>query len=93
MPRAVPHELANELQSLFKGTERRKSKVDKLLARTEWVRLNLSNVLEEFGLPRNAGWTVEPLVVVDEEVFSPHLYASPVPVVSLRQLRDTVYRT
>ena len=86
----APHQLANEPQSLFKGTESKKSKVDKLLARTEWVRQNLNNVLDELGLPPNRLWTVEPLVVVDEEVFSPHLHTSPVPVVSLRQLRDAM---
>jgi len=86
----APHELANELQSLFKGTSTRKSKVNKLLARTDWILRNLSHVLEELGLPPDRRWSVEPLVVVDEEVFSPHLYGSPVAVVSLRQLREMI---
>ena len=46
----APHELANELAALFKGKGSTKSKVDKLVARTEWVRQNLTDVLDEVGI-------------------------------------------
>jgi hypothetical protein len=55
----APHELSNELQSLFKGTETQKSKVEKLLDRTAWVSKNLSQVLEELGVDPVQHWSVE----------------------------------
>lgn len=86
----APHEMKNELDELFLGRDkksrREKSAVEHHQERVEWIRSHLSEVLSEFGLDPNATWAVEAMIVTDYELATPHLWSSPIPVVSLSEL-------
>jgi hypothetical protein len=85
----TPAELANEIESMFKGDYDHRPFVEKHLARTAWIREHLAQVLEWLGLTsRCRGWRVTPLIVLDQELLSPFLVQSPIEVISLRRLRD-----
>lgn len=82
-----PHELARELQTLFVNDD---CAVNKHSRRVEWVKRNLTHVLEFLGVPASDRWSVDGLLVVDEEIFSPHLYQSPFDVLALREVHTFV---
>ena len=83
----TPKELAGELAKLFVGTERSDSVVKKHQRRADWIRRNLDLVIEFLLLDPNRTWTVQAAVVVDEELFSPHMYKSPLSVWSYHRLK------
>jgi hypothetical protein len=86
----TPHELKAELDYLFKGSATEKSAAEKHKLRSTWVQDNLALILGEF----NTGhWTVEPLFVFDEAIFSSHIYRSPIRVLSYRQLVEDILPT
>jgi len=89
----VPHEMKNELDELFLGrnkkNKREKSAVEHHQERVDWIRNHLPEVLSEFGLDFDATWAVEAMIVTDYELATPHLWSSPIPVVSLSELSKT----
>lgn len=81
----TPREVAYELDKLFEGKHGGKTQSEK---RADWARNHIGDLLERLGLGRvNAGkWRVEPLIVVSQDLFSPYLRKSSIPVVSLQKL-------
>jgi len=86
----APHEMANELAELFKGRGKEKSAVEKHQERVDWISQHLQEVMTWLGLDPNADWKVESLIVTDYELATPHLWSSPIPVVSLVELSQTL---
>jgi len=89
----TPHELKAELDSLFKGSTKEKSTVEKHKLRTTWVQDNLASILDAFNISFTTHWKVETLLVFDEAIFSSHIYRSPMIVLSYRQLVEEVLPT
>lgn len=83
----TPFEMAREMDNLFRGQGERPSVVERHQTRTDWVREHMAHVLEWLKLDSNEIWQVEPLLVVDQELMSAYLQASPIPVMSLEELR------
>lgn len=81
-----PHEMANELQELFVGNAQ-PAVVVRHQRRADWVATNLQLVLDHYGVEPGPGWCVTPILVVSEEMLTPHIHSPPMPVVSLRTLR------
>lgn len=79
----TPREMANELAELFVGDGRKAPVVMRHLARCEWFKQHLTEALVTFGIELHGKWKVEPIMVVSDEMFTPHLYAPPFPVYSL----------
>jgi hypothetical protein len=81
----TPREVAYELDKLFEGKHGGKTQSEK---RADWARNHIGDLLETLGLSReNASkWRVEPLIVVSQDLFSPYLRKSSIPVVSLQKL-------
>jgi hypothetical protein len=84
----TPQELANELETLFKGTRSNEAAATRHQLRAVWVTENLQLALNYLSLPAGRRWKVKALVAVDEELFSAHLYPSPVPVMSYHHLKS-----
>lgn len=80
------HDMANEIQSLFHGHGHKKSYVEKHERRASWLKLNLGDVLNSFGIDSAKRWKVEPLIVVSRELMTPYLHNSTIPVISYEQL-------
>ncbi|WP_169981125.1 hypothetical protein [Tautonia rosea] len=84
----TPFEMSNELTNFFKGSGGKPSIVAKHQRRVDWIRDNLDEVLRSFGIERTGNWRVGSMIVIDRELFTPFLHASPVPIVPMEQLRD-----
>ena len=88
----APHEMAKELEDLFKGKEkkngkgREKSALEHHQERVDWIKNHLEKVLIWLELEPTTDWKVEPLIVTDYELATPHLWPSPIPVVSIVEL-------
>ena len=89
-PARTPSELASELNKLFRGDDKQSSVVERHLRRVEWIDNHISAVFEHYNISQRERWKVRPLIVVDEEIFSKHLYTSRIPVYSLRQLQENL---
>jgi hypothetical protein len=83
----TPYEMAGEIAELFVGTEHELSVVEQHQKRADWVSKNLPQVLQWLGVTSPKKWKVEPLIVVDGELFTPFLQRSPIPVISFEELR------
>jgi hypothetical protein len=83
----TPFEMAHELAELFDGVNGKKSIVEKHQTRTEWVRAHISDVVTFLRGDPKRRWAVVPLIVVDEALVAPHLRQSPIPVLSLEELK------
>ncbi|MBU2528035.1 hypothetical protein KKF70_01425 [bacterium] len=81
----TPVEIKYELFNLF---QKDKSIMNKHLKRTGWVEKHINEVLDYYNVPIKAGWGVDSLIVMDEEMFSPHLYDSKIPVLTKKMLCD-----
>ena len=81
----TPREIAHELEKLFKGKRGENTMIEK---RADWALGHVGDLLNRLGLDaRNASrWHVEPLIVVSQELLSPYLRRSRIPVVSLQKL-------
>ena len=93
----IPHEMKNELEELFigkkkKNGKREKSAVEHHQERVDWIRKHLNEVLTWLRLDSNNNWQVQPLIVTDYELATPHLWNSPIPVVSLVELSKMLSR-
>jgi len=84
----TPYEFKRELDEMFLGTKTKQSIVTKHNQRTQWVHANLEDMLREFSINTRTSWKVKPLIVVDEEIFSPYLFQSTIEVVSFQQLNE-----
>jgi hypothetical protein len=84
----TPTEMANELATTFVTRGKRLSAVEKHLKRVVWLRSNRSAVLSAMGLDGRSAdrWRVEPLLIVDRELFAPRLAHVAVPVLSYREV-------
>ncbi len=89
----TPYELKGELASIFRGTSGEKSTIEKHRLRTKWVQDNLTSILGELGIALNGNWKIEPILIVDEAMYSSHIYRSPIKVISYRQLTEEILPT
>ena len=84
----TPYEISSELKKLFKDEEAN-SAMSRHMKRADWVRAHLKSVLEHYGADSRGAWRIEPIIVINEEMLSPHLYRTSMPVVSYRILRSS----
>lgn len=82
----TPHDMANEIQSLFHGHGHKKSYVQKHENRVSWLKANIDDVLRSYGINSSKNWKVEPLMVVSRELMTPYLHNSLLRVISYEQL-------
>jgi hypothetical protein len=64
--------------------------VERHQKRVDWVREHMPQILEWLKLDSKQIWQVEPVLIVDQELMSAYLQTSPIPVVSLEELRRTL---
>lgn len=83
----TPFEMAHELAELFEGVNGKKSILEKHKARTQWVKVHLLDVVRFLGGDPKLRWAVVPVIAVDEPLVAPHLRQSPIPVLSLEELK------
>jgi hypothetical protein len=88
----TPYEMSGEILNLFRGTQGKKSIVELHQQRVQWVREHLSEVLDWLGISAGQRWKVEPLIVVDRDLFTPYLQSSPIPIVPLEELKRMITR-
>ena len=88
-PAQTPHELRRELPRLRQGTSGRRTDLDHVMRRERHAREQLTAVLAAAGVAvDDAGdWSVGSVFVYEREMWGPRLEPSPVPAVSLTQLR------
>ena len=83
----TPAEIQHQLEELVHGSSDESSKIEKHLARTQWVKNNLDEVLMKcFSIQRKGTWKVEPILVSDSELHAPHIVRIPFPVLSIERL-------
>jgi hypothetical protein len=81
-----PREIDNELKKLFEGKHGKKSMIEQ---RAYWASANVEQILNWLqvdGVGKASKWRVEPLIVVSQELLSPYLKKSLIPVISLQKL-------
>jgi hypothetical protein len=83
----TPYEMASQRRTLFEGGDTELSTVETQLMRADWVREHLPQILTWLRFHDSPDWRVEPLIVVDMELMTPHLVAAPVPVLAIEELR------
>lgn len=84
----TPVEMGQQLKAIFVSRGGKPASAEKHRERTEWVRAHLEELLHEHNIAVDdlSKWTVEPLLVTDDELMTPFLTQSPVPVTSWREL-------
>lgn len=84
----TPHEMDTELKKFFQGNGK-KSAVEKVEERAAWVHENIGQILDWLQLG-NAGkirlWKVRTFIIVSQELFTPYLKRSSIPVMSFEKL-------
>lgn len=90
----TPKEMANELATTFVTRAGRLSAVDKHLRMVGWLRDHRPEVLAALGLDTQdaSTWKVEPLLVVDHELFSHRLTPVAIAVVTYLELEQRIDR-
>src|SRR5437660_3774997 len=83
----TPFEMAREMDNLFRGQGERPSIVERHQKRTDWIREHITLVLDWLNIDSTQEWKVEPLIVLDQELLTSYLRASPIRVMSLEELR------
>jgi len=84
----TPAEIQHQLEELVHGSSDKSSAIEKHLARTQWVKTNLDEVLMKcFNIQRRRAWRVEPILVSDSELHAPHIVSIPFPVLSIERLK------
>lgn len=78
-----PHEMANEIESLFRGKRENKSTVEKHLNRVNWLSKNRDLLFDTYNLKPKGNWQFYTYLIVDEEMFTPHLESSEIEVITL----------
>ncbi len=79
--------MAHELAELFDGVNGKKSIIEKHEARIQWVKARIRDVVRFLGGDPKLCWAVVPRIAVDEPLVALHLRQSPVPVLSLEELK------
>lgn len=80
----VPAEISNELEKLFTGKEGKRSTVELHSRRVDWLRNNLSDVVEAMGINVDgAPCEVVGVVVTSDPLITPLVASSPFPVIPL----------
>lgn len=51
------------------------------------VRSHRAGLLESLGMSPGGRWSVHARIVVSNELFTPHIRKSPIPIVSVRELQ------
>ena len=86
----TPHDMNNEIDKLFIEKTQAGTVPEKLQKQAQWVEDNLHELLGRLDLGEDTGasarWRIEPLLIIDEELVTPYLRQSPVPVVTLSAL-------
>ena len=82
----TPHDMGNELRSIFHGHGHKISYLDKHERRVSWLKENIGDVLLSFGIDSAKRWNIQPLIVVSRELMTPYLRSSSIPVISYEQL-------
>ena len=82
----TPHDMGNELRSIFHGHGHKISYLDKHERRVSWLKENIGDVLLSFGIDSAKRWKIQPLIVVSRELMTPYLRSSSIPVISDEQL-------
>jgi hypothetical protein len=86
----TPFELANEAKHIFFGNENDKSIIQKQQIRLAWVQRHLAQVLASLGLASKGQWKVQAEIITDDELMSPYLRQSPIPIMSFEQLKASL---
>jgi hypothetical protein len=86
-PSRTPAEVANELRDLY-GEDGRPGHIGKHTRLVQWLDEHRGQVAEELGL--EGDWRVEGLFVVDDDLYGPYFRQTPVPVIPLRRLHESV---
>lgn len=81
----MPQEVANEIEDFFPKKPGKRSIIEKHQRRATWVQKHLNAVLTFVGVESRGRWTVEPLIVVDEELLAPYLQHSPVRILAFEE--------
>lgn len=83
----TPMEMGQQLRKLFASQGGEPAAAELHAERTEWVQRHLPALLAEHRVMSDSdAWRIEPLIVVDQELMTPFLARSPIPVVSWRDL-------
>lgn len=85
----TPHEMASAHERLFVGEG---SAVAHHQERLDWLRQHLDHVVNTFGCSSKGTWRVEGAIVSSEQLLTPSIATSPMPVFSLNQLASWVNR-
>ena len=72
--------------NLFRGQRGKKSIIERHQNRVDWVTEHLTDVLSWLDQDTSSEWNVEAFIVVDRELFTPHLEDSPMPVIPIHVL-------
>jgi hypothetical protein len=84
----TPHEMDTELKKFFQGNGK-KSAVEKVEERTAWVHENIGQILDWLQLGNASKirqWKVRTFIIVSQELFTPYLKRSSIPVMSFEKL-------
>lgn len=82
----TPAEIANEIEKLFTGKNRKRSTVELHSRRIDWLRDNMVIVATDLGLPTSTTVTVLGAVVTSEPLITPLMVESPFPVIAIDDL-------
>jgi hypothetical protein len=89
-PARIPFELQGEIHKLLVGREDRLSAAERHARRARYICEHITEIVAAFGLGTTSGWMVEAFIVVDQELATPYLRQSPVPVLSFEQFKAIV---
>lgn len=76
-----------EIKTLFEGTDHKNSIIQHHERKIRWVHKHVPQLLVWLGI-NSEGWNIEPLIVVDREMFTPYLKQSSIPIVAIEKLKD-----
>ncbi|SFI35834.1 hypothetical protein [Planctomicrobium piriforme] len=85
----TPVEMANEVKELFGDMETSGGAVGRHLRRCKWAEDHLPDILVEFrlGSSQTEDWRITPIIIIDDDLITPRLVNSPLPVVTFDKYR------
>lgn len=86
-------EIARERDNLFGELSAESGKIANHVERLTWLRKNLVHVLAELGLSKDDCWNLVPAIVLDVDLISPKLEASPILITTKDRLIETLKTT
>lgn len=81
------YEIQNEYKKMFAKDQKNSSFLAKHKKRVEWVKNNLSDLIEEYNLP-NKNWNIKYMFVVDDYLVSKDVFKINEKIVTLNNLDD-----